>query len=139
MDKLAPLRDIMTREIISLHEEDSLLHVNKTFEAFSFHHIPILDTKRRVVGMISKTDLLQLSSVQHAFSEEDYRRIKIKDFMTPNVFSLSPDDSVGLAADLFITNNFHAVTIVEDGELVGLVTTHDLIKYAFGKVLPIRE
>ena len=51
--------------------------------------------------------------------------------MTEFPMHLDPEDSIGLAADTFLANKFHALPIVEDQVLVGLITTHDLLKYSF--------
>ena len=53
---------------------------------------------------------------------------------------LEPDDTIGLAADIFLANKFHALPVVEDERLVGIVTTHDLLKYSFTAVMePLEE
>jgi len=52
--------------------------------------------------------------------------------MSDKLVLITPEDSIGLAADMFITNHFHALPVVdEDDNLQGIVTTHDLIKYAY--------
>jgi predicted transcriptional regulator len=45
---------------------------------------------------------------------------------------LDPDDTVGLAADIFLVNRFHALPVVDGVDLVGIVTSHDLIALAYG-------
>ena len=137
MDKLAPLSDIMTSETIRLHVHDTLKDVNAVFEKYPFHHIPIVDQDNRVVGMISKIDLLQLSSIKESMDAESYEAIRVDDFMTSDILTLRADDSVGLAADIFMNNIFHAVPVVEEDKLVGIVTTQDVIKYAFERILPV--
>jgi acetoin utilization protein AcuB len=57
--------------------------------------------------------------------------------MTKYPLQLSPDDTVGLAADIFLANKFHALPIVDDGQLVGIVTAHDLLSYSFSS--PVGE
>jgi CBS domain-containing protein len=125
------LRDIMTEKVVSLHEEDSLNIVNKTLEKHNFHHIPIVNINKSVVGMVSRTDLLRLAAIRDQFSEKEFNFLKIKDIMTHKVTCMSPNESVSSAATLFMDNHFHAIPLVEDEKLVGIVTTHDLIKYAF--------
>ena len=135
IDTNIALKEIMITEVVALHLEDSLRLVDKTFDKYEFHHIPILDTDRKVAGMVSKEDILRLISIRKEFSDKEFGSIKIKDFMATNLMTVSPDDSVGLAADVFMANKFHALPIVENDVLVGLVTTHDLIKYAYSKVI----
>ena len=135
VDTNIALKDIMITDVIALHVEDSLRIVDNTFDKYGFHHIPILDSQRKVVGMISKEDLLRLISIRKEFTDKEFGLIKVKDFMSTNLMMVSPDDSIGLAADVFMANKFHALPIVENDILVGLVTTHDLIKYAYAKVI----
>ena len=44
---------------------------------------------------------------------------------------LSPTDTVVTAATHFTKNKYHALPVVENGKLVGIVTTYDLIEYAY--------
>jgi acetoin utilization protein AcuB len=55
--------------------------------------------------------------------------------MTPEPIVVDPDDSIGLAADIFLVNTLHALPVVEDNRLVGIITTHDLLKYAFAEAV----
>ena len=51
--------------------------------------------------------------------------------MTKYPVSLDMEDTVGLAADIFMANKFHALPVVENNQLVGIVTTHDILLFAF--------
>ncbi len=134
MDRNIPVEKIMTTDVIALHTEDTLKIVDNTFDKHGFHHIPITDIHRKVVGMISKEDIMRLISVRREFTDKEFGKIKTKDFMCTNVVTIRPDDSIGLAADMFMANKFHALPVVDEGKLVGMVTTHDLIKYAYKDV-----
>ena len=56
-----------------------------------------------------------------------------------NTLSINADDSIGLAADIFLANRFHALPIVEENRLVGMVTTHDLLLYSFNSSFVEKE
>ncbi len=132
MDPKTPLRDVMTKHVIALHEDDSLRIVDKTFEKHNFRHIPILDSRLDIVGIISKEDILRLISVRKEFTDKEFGSIKARDFMSRDLVMARPEDSVEMAARIFARNHFHALPIVDDGKLVGMVTTQDLIVFAFG-------
>jgi len=136
MNPNIPVSEVMTKDVISIHVEDSFNIVSKTFESHSFHHIPILN-HGKLAGILSKEDILRLLSIRTEYSDEEFKLIKVKDFMSSKVISVRPDDSVGLVADIFMTNDIHAVPVVDGDELVGIVTTHDLIRYAFKS--PVRS
>jgi len=57
-----------------------------------------------------------------------YRRAR--DIMTAAPLFLDPDDTVGLALDIFLANKFHALPVVEDNILMGILTTHDILAYS---------
>ena len=56
--------------------------------------------------------------------------------MTTKLATLEPSDKVGSAAEIFLEHLFHAVPIVKDGELVGIITSFDVMKYEFRKAYP---
>ena len=60
--------------------------------------------------------------------------ISVRDLMTENVASLTPDDSLGALFDLMSDKNIRHVPIVsEDGEVLGLVSHRDLVS----SIMPI--
>lgn len=130
MNPNSPVSEMMTTNVISIHAEDNFNIVSKTFENHSFHHLPI-KSGGELVGILSKEDILRLLSIRGEYTESEFNKIQVKDFMSSHVVSILPNDSVGLAADIFMTNDIHALPVVEDGSLVGIVTTHDLVIYAY--------
>jgi len=55
-------------------------------------------------------------------------RAKAKDIMVRGLGKLEPDDRINVALEVFSRNWFHALPVVADGELVGIVTTQDVIR-----------
>ncbi len=53
---------------------------------------------------------------------------EISTIMTTELVTLSPEDKVSDARDIFRNNNFHHLPITENGILVGVVTTFDLLR-----------
>ena len=71
---------------------------------------------------------------------EDYDDILVRDVMTRHLATLNPDEKVGAAAEIFLENRFHAVPVVnEDFDLVGLITSFDILRYAFKKEYPNQD
>lgn len=57
--------------------------------------------------------------------------LRVRDFMTPNVVTVRPDDTIARAHELMLDNRFrHLVVVDADGDLVGLLTHRDLLRYA---------
>lgn len=136
MNPNTQLAEIMTPMPITIHPKAILTDIYKIFEAHSFHHIPVIDMGR-LVGIISREDFLQIEHVLTTNWEGNldtghtYESFMAEDIMTEYPMHLRPEDTIGLAADIVLSNKFHALPILEDEMLVGIVTSHDLIAYAF--------
>ncbi|GAB5552794.1 MAG: CBS domain-containing protein [Saprospiraceae bacterium] len=137
MDTNRAVRNIMTTNLVTVPPTATAKEVKNIFNEYSFHHLPVVDAGERLLGIISKEDfskiayVLSLNTSGKTFSQLKYDSLQALDFMTKYPLSLDPEDTIGLAADIFLANKFHALPIVEDDALVGLVTTHDLLLFSF--------
>jgi CBS domain-containing protein len=128
-----PLSSIMTQKVITAAPDDKLSVARDIFRKNRVHHLPIVHGTR-LMGIITTYDIFK-----RVESKDDYERLQIRDIMTTHVATLEPEDKIGSAAELFLENLFHAVPIVKDGELKGIVTSFDVIKYEFHKEYPTQE
>ena len=134
------IREIMTTKLVTVSPDRPAKAILDIFREHDFHHLPVVDKGEQLVGIISKEDVfkvahvLSLQTTGKAYSDKEYKRLSATDIMTKYPITLDPDDTIGLAADIFLANKFHALPIVEDNRLVGLVTTHDLLNFSFNNV-----
>jgi CBS domain-containing protein len=125
---------IMTSDLITVKPEDNLAKVYKLFRSNRIHHLPVVEGKK-LVGILTTYDLFKLEK-----SLKEYGETIVKDVMTTKLATLEPTSRVGSAVLLFIENLFHAVPIVEsNGDLVGIVSTLDVMKYSLKKQYPNRS
>jgi CBS domain-containing protein len=140
MNADSPVSQAMTTDLITVYPESTLKEVIQIFEENNFHHIPVVDKGKVLVGILSKEDLLSvISKISKDTTGEFYTNLQINTlevitFMTENPIFIEPDDTIGLAADIVLTNRLHALPVIDDGELVGLVTSFDLLKFALGEI-----
>ena len=140
MNSNTPVSSVMTEFTLSIKAEDNFNTIQKIFKEYLFHHLPVVDEKHKVIGIISKTDMhsffkqLTRNSSGRAYSLLTMDSTKAKDIMTEDPMVVEPEDTIGLAADIFMANTIHALPVVENDKLVGIVTSHDLLRYAFKEV-----
>ena len=135
MRKDIPVSRVMTRLPVIVTPDTTIEKIHSLFEKHEFHHLPVLN-HGKLEGMISRADYLK---VQHVLSYswsgkpamKDGYNIYASDIMSGAPLHIEPDDSIGLAADIFLANKIHSLPVIEDGELVGIVTSHDLLMYAY--------
>lgn len=142
MNILAPVKTIMTTQLMTVNPEDKLIAVKEIFDTHTIHHIPVVRF-RKMVGLISKTDLLYFmrgfsKSQEDKFVDEArLRAFTAEEIMTHGIAKLAPTDRISVALEIFLVNHFHAIPVVENDELVGIVTTFDVIKaMAAEKITP---
>lgn len=142
MNVLEPIKTIMSTNLITVNPKDKLTAVKEVFEKHNIHHIPVVRF-REIVGMISKTDFLHFLRGFKRSDEDrfvDNARLRVyaaEDIMTTGLAKVSPDERIGVALEIFLENRFHAIPIIENDELVGIVTTFDILKkLASEKVTP---
>ena len=127
----------MTSNLVTVRPDAPIQKVADIFARHNFHHLPVTDGQGVLLGIISREDFAKVEYVLSYQDGKTANAICASDVMTKYPLSLSPEDSVGLAADIFLANKFHALPIIEGGILVGLVTTHDLIAFSFDS--PVEE
>lgn len=134
MIRKAPISMIMTESVITLNKEDDLETAEKLFQKHHIRHIPIVSSNV-VVGMLSYTDLLRLNFAQineEVNNDADvfiHDMFTIEQVMLQKIVSVSSSNSIKEVAEIFATKELHALPVVDNNKLVGIVTTTDIIKY----------
>lgn len=128
--KTKSITSIMTKNVVCVTSEQSILDVKHIYEKKNFHyHIPVTENEK-LIGMISLVDFMY--HIAGAGINDDtiiYKKLKVKDIMTSHPFSLTTSASIKDVANILAKGNYHAVPIVEDKKIVGIVSTADVIQF----------
>ncbi len=134
MNILAPVSTIMTKKLLTVNPKDKLSVVKEIFDQHKIHHLPVVRYKA-IVGMVSKTDLLYFlkgASYENGYddmlNEARLNNYTAEEIMTTGLAKVSSKDRIGVAVEVFKENLFHAIPVVDDDELVGILTTYDIIR-----------
>jgi len=132
LKKREPVTSIMTAQPYSVNITQSLREVDKILSDHSIRHIPVVSGEQ-LVGMISRTDLERISFVTgvegNRLQTEVYDQFTIDQVMTKSVQTIDKEDTIKDAAEILSFGAFHAVPVVDNKKLIGIVTTTDLINY----------
>ncbi|MEZ4875090.1 MAG: CBS domain-containing protein [Flavobacteriaceae bacterium] len=134
MKQRMPVSTIMTKEVITLNLTDSLEIAERLFKTKKIRHIPVVSGKS-IIGMLSYTDILRISFADAITNDDDfvdtsvYNLFTIEQVMAKNLISINSNTTIKETAEILSNREFHAIPVVDDGTLVGIVTTTDLIKY----------
>jgi len=119
----------MTQRVLTLQPEDRVLDHLNIFKDNNIKHVPVLSKDKQVVGMVSEKDFENyVNIVKILQSRED--PVLVRDVMTTPAFTLSDKIEIQDVAQAMIDNSIHAMVITdENGHLLGIVTSTDLLKH----------
>lgn len=128
--KTQSITSIMTKNVVCVTSEQSILDVKHIYEKKTFHHhIPVTENGK-LQGMISLVDFMY--HIAGAGINDDtiiYKKLKTKDIMTAHPFYLTTNATIEDVAKILAKGNYHAVPIVENEKIVGIVSTADVIQF----------
>ena len=134
MKEGTPISSIMTRDVITVDVTAPLETAEQYFKRKHIRHIPV--TKEgKIKGMLSYNDLLRISFADsYTLADEDmddsvYSMFTIDQVMARNLVTVDPQVTVREAARIFSEKEFHAIPVVDGDELVGIITTTDIINF----------
>jgi len=110
------VRDIMSRYVITVTEETSVLEVARILAERRFSGVPVCDAEGSVVGMVSDIDLLARDGET------------VGEVMTRDVVSVSEDTDIREARALLIEQRLARLPVFKGRELVGIVSRGDILR-----------
>ncbi|WP_024769208.1 MULTISPECIES: CBS domain-containing protein [Aquimarina] len=134
MKKRTPVSKIMTSDVITLNHTNGLETAEMLFKENNIRHIPVVSGDA-IIGMLSYTDLLRISFADAVDVEEHdvdtvvYEMFTIEQVMAKNLISVNSNTTIKEVAEILSKKEFHALPVVDNDKLVGIVTTTDLINY----------
>tara|TARA_R110000764_G_scaffold213522_2_gene299887 strand:+ start:89 stop:520 length:432 start_codon:yes stop_codon:yes gene_type:complete len=134
MKKRTPVSSIMTTSVISLNAKDTLETAESLFKENNIRHIPVLEGSK-VIGMLSYNDLLRISFADAIGDDEQdvdtvvYNMFTIEQVMTKNLVTVTSTTTIKEVAEILSKREFHALPVVDNNNLVGIITTTDLINF----------
>lgn len=127
------VRDLMTKDVFTVHTQQKLSEVSTLFRENDIHHVPVV-SGNKPVGIISSSELYKLVFDIENTDERmidtmlDYH-FKLEDVMVKEVETISENARIREAADAMSDGDIRSLIVVDDaGDLAGIVTTTDLIR-----------
>ncbi len=127
------VEDVMTRDVVTFKEDDTLSLVNDVMTLGRIRHFPVVDGQERPVGMLTQRDLYRaaLSRSVGAGGKEQRAhldKLVVRDEMSRPVLTAEPGEELSAALERMIEKRVGALVVVEKGKLAGLLTETDLLR-----------
>jgi acetoin utilization protein AcuB len=121
------VRDVMTAQVVAIGPDMTIRDVTALMELRRVRHFPIVDESARVVGIVSDRDLRSVGSPHPSARPDVQVGDPVRRIMAAPVIATHPDDSIEDAARRLRHHRVGALPVLDDHELVGIVTAADLL------------
>jgi CBS domain-containing protein len=148
------VRDIMKTEVTSVSPDTTMPELQRVFVKTGYGAVPVLDRDRRLVGIVSRSDVVRKASLEQSLAEladsdfdailgvEDnddalqsigaavgrrLANVRASDIMITKVVTIDPDEGAADAARQMVERRIHRLPVLDGGRLVGIVSAFDFM------------
>lgn len=122
------VRDAMTREVLTVEPETSVAQAWGICRERNIRHLPVIEGGR-MIGLVSDRDLREVSPRRASFDEENTLGwVRVREIMSTDLITIHPLDTIEHAARELYEHKINCLPVVADGELVGIITSSDLMR-----------
>ncbi|GAB4271445.1 MAG: CBS and ACT domain-containing protein [Deferrisomatales bacterium] len=137
------VRHIMTSPVITVSSETPVLDAAKLMKEKRIERLPVVDDGR-LVGIVTKDRVLRSSpSMATSLSLHEihylFAKLTVKEIMQRDVVTVSPDSTVENAVRIAQDKRVGCLPVVEDGRVIGILTTNDFFYLVLNPLLGIGE
>ncbi len=133
MGAMPAVSNIMTPNPLTVTPRNAIRTAVNLMREGGFRRLPVVD-RGRLVGVITDRDLRRAANSPFVVREQWYDNfildhIEVGSCMTPNPVTIGPTESVAEAARLMRNHKIGGLPVIDDGQLVGIVTETDLLDF----------
>lgn len=148
---MVSVKDIMTKEVVSVYPETALTEVAKIIAERAFDGVPVVDKNNKLVGILTEYDLISKGSAVYLptfqlilqnikvynkdksrFQKEfnEVSMLKVKDVMNPDPLTFTGDATFEEVVTAFRDHHrVNPIPIVDkENKVIGVVSRFDVLK-----------
>lgn len=118
------IRTLYSTNLVTIKESDDLGKADGLMNSYNIRHLPVVNDKQQIVGILSKSDFIALKYV-----DSRLHNFKANIFMSSPVTAVDTKASIKEVANLFISKKINSVLVLQGEEVKGILTSEDLIRF----------
>ncbi|WP_340076313.1 CBS domain-containing protein [Leptobacterium sp. I13] len=114
------VREQMNTYIYNVHEKDSVRLVLNTMKWKNIHHVPVVNNKMELKGLLTWTD------VKSFLNDDEKLDAAVETIMKKTIITIAPDDPILKASKLMKENNINSLPVLKNQKIIGIITSKDI-------------
>lgn len=119
------IENYMATELVCFTPDDDIIHAMRVLQEKHFSGAPVLDQAGRIVGMLSQKDCLAI--VFNTAYHQDWGG-QVEQYMAREVEHIEAGSSIVDVAEKFLHSNYRRFPVLREGQLVGQISRHDILR-----------
>ena len=122
---LGTVSGYMSRNVTIASPNDTIQKIYTMIMESGFTAFPVVK-KKRIIGLISRRDLIRTRRVQSVIAR--HAHTTIEEVMSKDVITIGPDEPIGSAAEVLVKHDVSRLPVIEGERIVGIVDRHDVLR-----------
>ena len=123
------VKDYMSAPINVIERNETIQTARNLMFKYAIGRLPVMDNGK-LVGIVTKYDITnRLNQASPEWRRRPIDKIPIQVVMTEKPITIFPDATMPQAAELLIENDVSGLPVERDGDIVGMITSRDMVKY----------
>jgi CBS domain-containing protein len=124
------IHEIMSKNVVKVNHEISALEISKIMVKQGVSSVGIIDNDNKIIGIVTEKDLIREVCAKNILANT-LTAVKI---MSSPLITISKDSNINDAAKLMVEKKIKHLAIYENNDIIGIVTTSDLINFLRNKI-----
>lgn len=120
------LKDYMLKNPVKVKADADLFDAIESILEYKISGVCVVDDENNLVGVLSEMDCMK--AILSAMYDEQTNVGKVREFMSTEVFSVSPNADIVHVAKSMLERGHRRCPVVQDGKLVGQITCRQLLR-----------
>ncbi len=122
---------LMSSEVVTLRDDENVSLAGSLLHLARIRHLPVVDKDDKLVGLVTHRDLLKAQYM-------DEPNVCACDVMIQDIVTTTPTTPVLDAARLLHEHKYGCLPVLEDGNLVGIITEADFVEFMIDGLQDLR-
>jgi signal-transduction protein with cAMP-binding, CBS, and nucleotidyltransferase domain len=118
------VKEIMVEKVISINTNKSIQDACEKYRDKKIGCLLVTDDEGDCVGIVTERDIIERTICMHRNPE----KTSVSQIMTTEIKTVNPFDRIEKAADIMMHNRIKKLPVIQNGEIVGIITATDLTK-----------
>jgi len=122
--------ELMRAPVVAIQADSSVADVVVTLADAHVSGLPVLDGGKRLVGVLTTTDVLQAAAECESADERErlFERTAVREIMTPRPLTITPEADIAEASRQMLYLDVHRLFVEDGGEVAGVISQSDIVR-----------